>query len=220
MKMKNILVIAPHADDETLGCGGTILKLKKCKVYWLLITSRISPNIKNSKKNYENLKKKISKKYSFEETFQLPYATSKLSFAHLKDLIQDIKKVISKRKIDTVFSPYVYDAHSDHYITASAASSACKTFRSPTIKNLLFYETLSETNFNFTGRNNAFRPNVYIDISNTIKKKISISKLYKSEFQKHPFPRSDDTIRSLALLRGSESGVKNAEAFMATFIKF
>jgi hypothetical protein len=74
------------------------------------------------------------------------------------------------------------------------------------------YETLSETNFNFIG-NRVFRPNVYADISEYLSDKIETMKIYASELGEHPFPRSEKALRALALLRGSQSGYKAAEAF-------
>ena len=74
------------------------------------------------------------------------------------------------------------------------------------------YETISETNFNFTNKN-PFYPNVYEDVTGFIDKKIKIMKIYKSELKKHPFPRSVDSIKSLGILRGSQAGFKYAEAF-------
>ena len=46
-----------------------------------------------------------------------------------------------------------------------------------------------------------------------------LMKIYKSEIKKHPFPRSTDSIKSLAVLRGSESGFKYAESFQLLFEK-
>ena len=74
------------------------------------------------------------------------------------------------------------------------------------------YETLSETNFSFMGRD-IFHPNVFIDISEHLNKKIETFKLYESEINEHPFPRSSDSIKALAKLRGSQSGYDFAEAF-------
>ena len=73
-------------------------------------------------------------------------------------------------------------------------------------------ETISETNFNFS-KKNTFCPNVFEDITNFLNKKLKIMKIYKSELKKHPFPRSLDSLKSLAILRGSQSGFKYAEAF-------
>ena len=64
----------------------------------------------------------------------------------------------------------------------------------------------------FSNRFN-FKPNVFINITKFINDKIKIMNLYSSEIKKHPFPRSLDVIKSLAILRGSESGYKAAEAF-------
>ena len=79
--MKKILFIAPHADDETIGCGGIIHKFKSqnFKIYWLLVTK-----IK-SKKKLETAKRdkminKIKKKYQFNDIFQLPYFATDLSY--------------------------------------------------------------------------------------------------------------------------------------------
>ena len=74
------------------------------------------------------------------------------------------------------------------------------------------YETLSETNLNFL-YDRKFKPNIYIDISKYLNKKIKAMKIYKSEIKNHPFPRSSETIRSLATIRGSEVNLKFAEAF-------
>ena len=61
------------------------------------------------------------------------------------------------------------------------------------------YETISETNFNFLQGN--FSPNYFVNISKHMKDKLEIMKIYKSEFKKHPFPRSNDSIKALAILR-------------------
>ena len=107
--------------------------------------------------------------------------------------------------------PYVKDVHTDHQIVAKAMNTFSKWFRYPYIKKFIAYETISETNFNFTEVN--FSPNLFIDITKEIKDKINIMKIYKSEISTHPFPRSAKSIESLAAFRGSSSGYLYAEAF-------
>ena len=96
--------------------------------------------------------------------------------------------------------------------------SSAKWFRSGSIKRINMYETLSETNFNFS-QNNAFNPNYFVEITKFLEKKLEICSCYKSEFKKHPFPRSEESIRSLAKLRGSQSGYEAAESFKVIFEK-
>ena len=107
--------------------------------------------------------------------------------------------------------PYLNDIHSDHQIIARAMNTFSKWFRYPYIKRFLVYETLSETNFNFVNTN--FEPNLFVDISNEMKKKLNILKIYRSEISTHPFPRSQKSVESLAIIRGSSSGYNYAEAF-------
>ena len=76
--MKNkILVVAPHADDETLGCGGTLLKHKKNgdEINWLLMTKLKKNKKYNSKvvKQKNNEIKMVNKAYGFKNFFQLNF---------------------------------------------------------------------------------------------------------------------------------------------------
>lgn len=79
------------------------------------------------------------------------------------------------------------------------------------LKKILFYETLSSTEWSYKEK---FRPNLYVDITNTIKYKIRSLKLYKSEIRNFPHPRSAMGVEVLAKKRGSEIGMKYAESFM------
>jgi N-acetylglucosamine malate deacetylase 1 len=56
--------------------------------------------------------------------------------------------------------------------------------------------------------------NTYSDISDFLEKKIEIMKIYESELQNSPLPRSIDNIQALARFRGATVSVKYAEAFM------
>lgn len=215
--MKNVLFISPHADDETLGCGGIMHKFskEKKKVFWLNITKldNVVDNLKREKV-IRNVAKNF-KLYSFQ---QLNFKTTDLGPNNLSKIIVNIKDFLNLNKIDTLFIPFIGDVHSDHYYVARASISAAKSFRCKYIKRIYYYETLSETNFNF-GMNKKFNPNCYFDISKFIEKKINTLNLYKSEIGKHPFPRNKMTVKSLAIIRGSESGFKFAEAFELIFSK-
>lgn len=210
--MKKILIVAPHIDDETLGCGGFLLKIKNKKNIssdLLLVTE-----VKASNKNLLNNKKflrKIKKFYNFKTIFELKLPSCDLDKIGLNKMTSKFRKIINNNYYDTVFTPFIGDAHSDHYYTTKSILSACKIFRSPSIKKILMYETISETNLNFY--QNSFRPNYYVDISNQLLRKIEIAKIFKNEVKDHPFPRSEDSIKSLSLLRGSESNIKYAEAY-------
>ena len=212
----NILVVSPHPDDETLGCGGTIFKHKKNgdKVYWLNITG-ISIETGWHKKivnKRDNEIDAVAEKYGFSDVFNLRLPTTKMDTLPVSDLIGEISNVYKKVEPDIIYMPFAYDVHTDHQIIAKALQSTLKWFRYPHINKVLMYETISETEFNFL-KQNTFNPNVYINISDHIDDKIEAMNIYESEIEDFPFPRSEKTIRSLAAFRGSQSGYLAAEAF-------
>ena len=133
-------------------------------------------------------------------------------------LIEKISKFYNKIKPEVVYMPYDHDVHTDHQIICNAVLSMIKWFRYPYINKVLMYETLSETDFNL-GQQNSFKPNTYVDISNYIDKKIKAMSIYESEIESFPFPRSKEAIKSLAMLRGSQSGFNFAESFVSIYEK-
>lgn len=214
--MNKILYIAPHPDDETLGCGGTIFhhKNKGDQNYLLSLTSMKKEFGWSTNKilNRDKEIKKINDFYAFKDIFYLNYPPSKVDNIHKSEIIEKISNIFKKIKPNIVYIPFINDIHTDHQIIAECINACLKWFRYPYLKKALYYETLSETNFNFSS-DRKFNPNVYINITPYIHKKNSAMKIYKSEIKKHPFPRSKESITSLAILRGSECGCKYAEAF-------
>jgi len=216
--MSNVLVAAPHADDETLGCGGTLLKHAKCgdEVHWLLAT--------NMKEEYGYSKEKVIqrqteidavvKKYQFITRYDLGFPPARLDSIPIGDLIAGISEVMTTVKPEIVYVPFRGDIHTDHAIVFDAVASCTKWFRHPSVQKTLVYETLSETELAPDPNYRGFSPNVFIDVADFLEEKIRIFQTYRSEVANFPFPRSEGAIRALAALRGATSGCKAAEAFM------
>lgn len=213
-----ILVISPHPDDETLGCGGTILKHKDMgdKIYWLIITNIDAKNgwdkdiIKKRQKEIET----VEEMYGFKKTFKLDYPAAKLDVIPIQEIIESMSEVILEIEPEIIYLPNRSDVHTDHQITFKAAYSCTKNFRYPFIKKILMYETLSETEFAPTLLENTFIPNVFMDITKYFEKKLEIFKIYKSEVMEEPLPRSLKVIEAFNKYRGSQIGEKYAEAFV------
>ena len=212
--MNKVLVIAVHPDDETLGCGGALLKHKASgdSINWLICTT-----INKDHHDYQDREKqieKVSKLYSFDSVHNLRLKTMRVDEYSFSILIEKISRVINEIKPNIVYLPFKSDIHSDHRKIFESAFSCTKSFRYQFIKKVYMMETLSETEFAPSTQVDCFLPNTYVDISEFIDKKIEIMNVFTSEIDKHPFPRSEKNIRALATFRGASSGCQYAESFM------
>jgi LmbE family N-acetylglucosaminyl deacetylase len=213
--LKNrILVVAVHPDDETLGCGGTLLKhkSKKDEINWLICTT-----IDKQKNNYQIREKeinKVSKLYGFNSVHNLRLKTMRVDEYSKSILIEKISKVINTVKPNIIYLPFKSDVHSDHRNIFEASYSCTKSFRYPFIKKIYMMETLSETEYAPSLKEDSFIPNTFVDISAYMNKKIKLMQIYKNEFGNHPFPRSEKNIRALGTLRGATCGYEYAESFI------
>ena len=210
-----ILVIAPHPDDEVIGCGGTILKSLACgdQVFLCVVTTACPPEwdektIKIKKKE----RVKASKLLGIKKPFFLDLPTTKLDTIPQNELNKKISACVNKVNPDIVFTSYWGDAHSDHQAVFNATVIATRPFDSP-VKKVLCYEIPSTTDLT-PDRKKIFSPNVFVDISKFLEKKLKIMKVYKTELRKYPHPRSIKALRMHAKKRGTQIGVNAAEAFV------
>ena len=211
--VSNILVVAVHPDDETLGCGGTLLKNKSygSKIHWLICTAT-----QNHKFESIRLKEieKVADVYKFDSVHHLKLNAMHVDEYATADIVSKISNTVNLVKPDTIYLPFKLDPHSDHRKIFDAAYSCTKVFRYPFLKKIYMMEVLSETEFSSAVGGEGFVPNVFVDVSEFMDKKIEIMKFYSSEIGEHPFPRSEVSIKALATLRGSTAGCGYAESFM------
>lgn len=209
-----VLIVAVHPDDETLGCGGTLLKHKADgdQINWLICTS---VDIKHN--NFHSRKKEIdevSELYNFDSVHDLKLKTTQVDEYTVSELIGKISKVINEVKPNIIYLPFKGDIHSDHRRIFDATFSCTKSFRYPFVKKIYMLETISETEFAPSIKEYSFTPNVFVDISEYMDEKVRIMSIYKKEIGQHPFPRSEKNIRALATFRGATCGCDYAESFI------
>ena len=210
------IVVAPHPDDEVLGVGGTILRRKAegAKVAWLIVTSITIESGWSKERVAQRADEieRITSMFGFDGVFTLRYPATQLDRIPMSDLVASVSEVFKKFEPTEVFVPHPSDVHTDHRVVFDATAGCTKWFRYPSVKRVLAYETLSETDFGL-GTNEGFRPNVFVDITPFLGKKLQALDIYESEVGVAPFPRSHEVISALATVRGAASGFKAAEAF-------
>ena len=208
-----IMVISPHPDDETLGAGGSILKLRDLgnEIYWLNITdARTGYSMGFIEKRKIQISR-IREYFGFDGFINLKFPPANLNDNIKRELISSIGEAFDQVKPDCIILPDYNDAHSDHKYVFEAAYACSKIFRRSYIKRILTMEILSETNFGMPY--DTFNPNLYIDITDYFDRKIEALKIYDTELGDLPFPRSIDALKAQAVIRGTESGALYAEAF-------
>ena len=214
-----ILVIAPHPDDETLGCGGTLLKHKAAgdEIVWCIVTRGFEPLV--SSEFLENREKEIERvgaAYGCEEIIKLDHPTTRIDTLPQEQLIANFRDTIDSARPELVYLNHSGDVHSDHRAIFAAVMSAIKPFNTARhgVKRILSYEVPSSTDAAMTSLGRPFLPTVFSDISPYLEEKLRIFSFYPVEVQPFPQPRALDSLKALARVRGATIGVEYAEAFM------
>jgi LmbE family N-acetylglucosaminyl deacetylase len=215
-----IAVIAPHPDDETLGCGGVLLRHRAegDQLHWIVVTSAQEslewPKEIITRKSREV--ETVAEAYGVHSIARLGLPAARLDTMPVAELIASMRDAITAASPDIVYLIHAGDVHTDHHAVFTATLSVLKTFYMKTlgVTRVLSFETLSSTEAAPQSVANAFVPNVYRDITPYIDQKIAIMSAYQSELQAEPMPRAPSSIRALARYRGASVGVEYAEAFM------
>jgi LmbE family N-acetylglucosaminyl deacetylase len=212
-----VLIIAPHPDDEILGCGGTIAKHVSGgdKVYLCIVTKAYPPEWAEQEiqeRREEVLR--VNKIIGVKKTDFLDFPTVKLDTIPQKELADSISRVVNEIKPEVVYIPHRGDANKDHRLVFEAAMVVTRPKPTLGIRKVLCYEVLSETEWAAPFVDSAFVPNVFVNISETLETKLKAMSEYKSELKEFPHPRSLEAISVLAKMRGATVGVEAAEAFV------
>jgi LmbE family N-acetylglucosaminyl deacetylase len=212
-----IFVVAPHPDDEILGCGGTIARFVKEKhdVYVAILTKAGPPLFTEEMVQCGRNQALASHHFlGVKETVFCDLPAAALDRVPHAEINQVLGSLVDKINPEMMFIPFGSDIHLDHQHTFLSSLVAARPNRFVYPKKIYAYETLSETNWNAPYLTSAFQPNAFIDISDYLDIKLKAFAIYEDQVKEFPHERSLETIKALATLRGSTVHRKAAEAFV------
>ena len=211
------LVLAPHPDDEVLGCGGTIARLvaEGARVDVAIVTRGMAPAYSDDQVSEVRAEAASAHQLlGISDTHYLDLPAAGLDRLPQAEVNRAIAGLVGRVQPATLLVPFVGDIHADHQIVFNAAMVASRPAGGFRPDRVLAYETLSETNWSAPYLSPAFTPNVFLDITGFVEAKIAAFGCYASQVRPFPNERSVESLRALAALRGSCVNLNAAEAFV------
>lgn len=211
------LVVAPHPDDEVLGAGGTMARLSDtgAPVFVAVVTKGLAPQFSSeSVAETRNEAMAAHSALGVSETFWLDQPAAQLAETPHSELNAALGNIITQVAPDTLLLPFLGDIHIDHTLVFLSSLVASRPNRPEFPRCILAYETLSETNWNAPYITPGFTPNVFVDISDTLERKLAAMRMFRSQLREAPNERSCETLEALAVLRGSTVHRRAAEGFV------
>ena len=218
MENKTILVVAAHPDDEILGCGGTIANLSNDnKVISLILGEGIrARSLENGEELFKKLRedsKKAQELLGIKESYFENFPDNLFDSVPLLEIIKKVEEYIDKIKPDVIFTHHHSDLNIDHRITFQAVLTCCRPQPNYKHPDIYCFEIPSSTDWQFLTGDKVFKPNVFIDISNSMKQKNDALRLYESEMRDYPHSRSLKGVEIMAQDWGRKVGKEFVEAF-------
>ena len=195
-----ILAIGSHPDDIEVGCAGALAKYAQQghEIHLLIMTEGAKGGTASSRRDEqlraaEFLKPKSLTWGGYEDTKLTP---------RMNDMVHDIEQIMGRIGPDFIFVHYDDDTHQDHRALSKATVSATRY-----IRHVLFYEGPTSKNFS---------PAVFVDIGETIDRKVSMLVAHQSQVMKTNIEGLSivDVIKATAMFRGIQGRVQFAEGFM------
>ncbi len=220
----SVAVIVAHSDDEVLGCGGTLARLagEGRAVHVLVLadgeTSRSMPSGEPVDSGRLAARSSAARKASSilgcASVSMLGLPDNRLDGIELLDLVKHVEEFVRRHRPTTVFTHHSGDVNIDHRVVHDAVITACRPQPDESVREILFFEAISSTEWRPPASAAPFNPNYFVDISATLAKKQEALQAYESEMRAFPHVRSFRAVTALAEWRGATVGVEAAEAFV------
>lgn len=221
--MNCALVVAAHPDDEVLGCGGTIARLSAegWSVHVLIVAEgATSRDLRRDRVAKEDELSALAAAAHAANSIlgaasvalgDLP--DNRMDSIDLLDVVKVVEAAVALRRPEVVFTHHRGDVNVDHAVLHDAVVTACRPITGSTVRELLFFEVASSTEWRPPSSALAFEPNVFYDVSAHLHAKVRALEAYASEMREFPHPRSYRALEALARWRGASCGREAAEAF-------
>lgn len=225
---QKLLVISPHADDETFGCAGTMAKVKSYggKVYVILVSVgtvvQFTPGGKKkiSGQERENEFEKVMNFLKVDD-FDMLYKDAKTHLRldaiprlELVSRIETASKLSLQKLNPTMIALPAISYNQDHEAVFKAGFTACR----PHIRDIKSFQRVvvgyDNPAISWSLEREKFHPNFYIDISRYLKTKLQAVAMYKSQRKPSTHHASIESLEYLSKVRGREISVEAAEAFV------
>ena len=222
--MKYLVVVA-HPDDEVLGAGATIHKLvsegQKVAVAIMVSQAEARKDLSSSLSSDEHEALSI---IGVEKIYHASFPNIEMNVVpHLK-LVQFIEYCIEDWGAEAIITHHPSDTNNDHVQTSYAVQAASRLFQRrenfPILKELLYMEVLSSSEWSLDTSSNRFQPNYFVEIGKIgIELKLKALSAYKGVMRDYPHPRSNEALEGLAAYRGAQAGCNYAEAFQCALMR-
>ncbi len=213
----NVLIVAPHSDDEVLGCGGVMARhAAGGDDVHVLVVTRGTPEMYPPEQE-EQTRQELHAAHAIlgvSSVHFLDFLAPKLDIIPGHQLADAIGRIIRSLYPSIIYLPHRGDIHSDHRAVYQATLVAARPINDCPVRKLLCYETLSETEWAAPFGDDAFIPTVFVDITDYLDQKLKAMTCYHSELKQPPHPRSLQAIEVLAKMRGATVSLPAVEAFM------
>lgn len=221
--MKTALVVAAHPDDEILGCGGAVRRMTRegWTVHHLILaegaTSRTASNdAGESTAEVENLRRAARAAAELVGAAGVEFGDfpdNRMDGVELLGVVKRIEARIAATGPTRVLTHHCSDVNVDHSVVHRAVAAATRPVPGSPVRQVLYFEVPSSTEWRTSGSGIPFIPNLFMDITDHLPAKIAALEAYAQEMRPFPHPRSIAAARHLAAWRGASVGTEAAEAF-------
>ena len=217
-----VLVVAAHPDDEILGCGGTMTRLARegdeVRIAILAegMSSRYAHREDVDPQRLQHLHaraKQAADKVGAKEVVLCKLPDNRLDTVPLLDVVKTVEELVARFRPEIIYTHHPGDLNVDHGVVHRAVLTATRPMSGQCVRDVYAFEVPSSTEWAFQRLEPSFRPNVFVDITDSLDTKIAALACYDTETRKFPHPRSAEALRAIATRWGSVVGLQAVEAF-------